>query len=83
MHCKIIHQPGARRRTVSLSLTAWGLPIDTAVTLNSFPQRIKGESTATPFDVAARVVGTLGGSRIGSPMSTVMEPSLFVWCGGK
>mmetsp|Transcript_43680 Transcript_43680/g.111655 ORF Transcript_43680/g.111655 Transcript_43680/m.111655 type:complete len:202 (+) Transcript_43680:241-846(+) len=59
-----------------LNTTACGLPMLTVVTVQVMPLTSRVCATAAPdWELASRVVGTLAGSRMGSPMSTQTCPS--------
>ena len=58
------------------NLTECGLPILIAVQRYVLPNTIKSLSTATDPSVGFNNEGTLEASRMGTPISTVIEPSL-------
>mmetsp|Transcript_25522 Transcript_25522/g.64846 ORF Transcript_25522/g.64846 Transcript_25522/m.64846 type:complete len:208 (-) Transcript_25522:293-916(-) len=59
----------------STKTMACGLPIETHVTFHSLPATISGTPITRPCASVGSVVGTLGPSRMGSPMSTFTIPS--------
>jgi hypothetical protein len=71
-------------------VTACGLPMLTQVILYVLPSTVRSWATTVEPSVGARVVGTLGPSRMGSPMSTHtwplgrssgwMRPACVQWC---